>query len=300
MGRKPDDVIRFRDRETGEVRTEVVMAEKALRFLHVHPKGRKLTDLVLRHLTPNLLYGLYQRSARSKRAIPSFIASLGIDASEAERPAGDYRSLDDFFTRRLKPGARPLDADPAHFVSPADGRVLVYPRIENGRMSVKGSRVTLRELLGDAERAKVYDGGSAVVVRLAPPDYHRFHFPESGEAREAEKIGWHLYSVNPIALQAGAPSFKNKRQVTVLETKAFGALLLLEIGALGVGRIVQTFRAGPVQRGAEKGYFRFGGSTVMIVAPPGRLVLDEDLVDASRTELETFVKMGTRIGRAGR
>ncbi len=293
----PDEPIRFRDRETGELRTEVVAGEKALRFLHVNPKGRKLTDLVLRHLTPNLLYGLYQRSARSRKAIPSFVASLGIDASEADRPLAEYRSLDDFFTRRLKAGARPIDPAPGHLVSPADGRVLVYPRIEKGRMTVKGAKVTLSELLGDAGRAKHYEGGSAVVVRLAPPDYHRFHFPESGDATEAEKIGWHLYSVNPIALKAGAPSFKNKRQVTVIATKRFGDLLMLEIGALGVGKIVQTFRAGPVTRGMEKGYFRFGGSTVMLVAPPDRVRWDDDLVEASRGELETLVKMGTRIAR---
>lgn len=161
---------------------------------------------------------------------------------------------------------------------------------------MKGCAVTLSELLGDGALARKYEEGTAVVVRLAPPDYHRFHFPEAGEAGEARKIGWHLYSVNPIALQAGAPSFKNKRQVTVLSTKSFGELLLLEIGAIGVGKIVQTYKAGPVARGQEKGIFRFGGSTVMLVAPPGRLKLDEDLVEASARELETFLKMGTRIG----
>ena len=293
-------MIRFRDRETGEIRTEVVMGEKALRFLHVHPKGRKLTDLVLRHAAPNLLYGAWQNSGRSRKAIAEFVASLRIDAGEAEKPLEAYASLNEFFSRKLRAGARPIDLSPAHLVSPADGRVLVYPRVEQGRMTVKGCAVTLSELLGDAALARKYEGGAAVVVRLAPPDYHRFHFPEAGVAGEARKIGWHLYSVNPIALQAGAPSFKNKRQVTVLATKAFGELLLLEIGALGVGRIAQSYKAGAVARGQEKGYFKFGGSTVMIVTPPGSVTLDADLVEASREELETFVKMGTRIGCRGR
>jgi phosphatidylserine decarboxylase len=290
--------VRYRDRATGEIRVERVAGEKALRFLHEHPRGRKLTDLVLRHAAPNHLYGVFQRWARSKRMIPAFIEATGLDPSEAERPASEYRSLDDFFTRRLRPGARPVDRDPAHLVSPADGRVLVYPRLAGGRMEVKGAKVTLSELLGDAAMAKRYAEGAAAVVRLAPPDYHRFHFPDSGRPGKPRKVGWHLYSVNPIALKAGAPSFRNKRQVTALRSRGFGEVLLLEVGALGVGTIVQTFRPGEVERGDEKGYFRFGGSTVVMILEAGRAEWDPDLVEASAAEMETLVKMGSRIARA--
>ncbi len=297
MSRTPE--IRFRDRETGAIRTELLFGEKELRFLYENAFGRMLTDLVLRREKLNHLYGWIQRSRESARRIPHFIRRLGIDAAEAERPVESYRTLDDFFTRRLKPGARPIDRAPSHLVSPADGRVLACPRV-TGELRVKDSRVTIAELVGDPALARRYEGGDALVVRLAPADYHRFHFPEAGSASRAKTIGRGLHSVHPVALAAGAPAFKNKRSVTRLETGRFGPLLLIEVGALIVGTIVQTYTPGPVARGQEKGCFRFGGSTVVLLAEPGRLALDDDLVESSARGLETLVKVGTRIACARR
>ncbi|MBI2930644.1 MAG: phosphatidylserine decarboxylase [Planctomycetes bacterium] len=286
--------IRFRDRETGELRAELVFGEKELRFLYEHWLGRLMTNLILHRETLNHVYGWFQRRPKSARRIPDFIARLGIDPDEAERPVSEYASLDDFFTRRLKPGARPIDRDPSHLISPADGRVLVYPRVR-GEMRVKGSSVGIAELAGRPEWGARYEGGDAVVVRLAPADYHRFHFPETGVASEAARAGRGLHSVHPIALAAGAPSFRNKRMITRLATETFGELLLIEVGALIVGTIVQTYRPGPIERGQEKGTFRFGGSTVVMLVEPGRVVLDGDLVQASAQGVETFVKMGSRV-----
>ncbi len=289
--------VRIRLRATGEVVAERVFGEKELRFLYENPFGKRLTHWVLRREPLNHVYGWFQRKKSSRKRIPEFVRKLGIAVEEAERPLEEYASLDDFFTRRLKPEARPIDRTPEHLISPADGRTLVYPRVE-GTLCVKASEVTLEELLGDAALAERYRGGAAVVVRLAPADYHRFHFPEGGTASESVRLGRGLHSVHTIALEAGAPSFRNKRMLCRLSTEAFGELVLIEVGALIVGTMVQRYAPGRVERGQEKGYFRFGGSTTIVLAEPGRVVFDDDLLRDSADGLEVLVKMGSRIGRS--
>ena len=289
-------MIPVRNRKTGQVEAEKVFGEKELNFFYGgSPFGRAVVDGLMKHRWTNRVYGRLQRRAASRRKIPSFVASLGIDASEAELPLEQYDSLDAFFVRRLRPETRPIDTTPNALVAPCDGRFLVFEEVPDG-FTVKQSRVTLLELLVDDELARTYQGGSALVARLAPADYHRFHFPEAGLASASTGLGRHLHSVHPIALAGAAPSFRNHRTLTRLQTDAFGTLLLCEVGAMLVGTIVQTYHPGPVERGAEKGYFRFGGSSIVLLAEPGRLAWDRDLVEASRDGIETLVKMGSRIG----
>jgi phosphatidylserine decarboxylase len=288
---------RFRDRVTGEIVEEEVFGASALHFLYGGWPGRLLSRQVFSRRLPNSIYGWLQRRPSSQSRISGFVRSLGIDASEAEQPLNQYESLDDFFIRRLKPEARPIDMNPHHLVSPADGRVLVYPCLKGQKLSVKGTEVSLAEMLGNAEWARDYDGGSAIVVRLAPADYHRFHFPDGGTVSPSIPIQGRLHSVHPIALASGAPSFRNKRAISTLDSKNFGKLTMVEIGALCVGTIIQTYSPGLVRRGQEKGFFRFGGSTVVVLAEAGRLCLDEDLISASMEGMETRIRMGTRLGQ---
>lgn len=291
-------VIRFRNRETGALVTEQLFAERELRFLYEHPLGRALTDFLLRWETLNHVYGWVQRSRSSRSRIRDFVTRLGIDAAEAEKPLDAYASLDDFFTRRLRPGARPFEADPNRLPCPAEGRVLVFPTVSDQVFFIKGSPVTLVDLIGDPRLLPRYVHGSVVVIRLAPADYHRFHFPDDGWASAARRYGRGLHSVHPVALAAGAPAFRNKRTICRLASRSFGDLMLAEVGALVVGTIVQTYVEGEVRRGQEKGYFRFGGSTMVLVAEPGRVRWDDDLVTASAQGLESYVKVGTHIGCA--
>lgn len=290
--------IRYKDRESGAWLTEQVFGERELRLFYESPLGGLLTRGLFARAPFSHLYGRLKRSRRSKAQIPGFVARLGIDASEAERPLSDYDSLDAFFARRLRAGARPLDPDPLALLSPADGRTLVFPSVAaDERLRVKRSEVTPIELLGNAALANRFHRGAVVIVRLAPADYHRFHFPAAGRAGPSRPVDGPLHSVHPIALGGGAPSFKNKRAVCVLESESFGPLALIEVGAMVVGTIEQTYRPGPVARGEEKGTFHFGGSTVVLLAERGRLRLDEDLVQNSAEGVETYVRMGTRIAR---
>jgi phosphatidylserine decarboxylase len=289
--------VRYRDRESGELLNERVFSERELRFFYGGALGRCLTRYVFSRGPFNSLYGRRQRARRSKGKIQGFVDRLGIDASEASRPLSDYATLDEFFCRTLRAGARPLDPDPDAFLSPTDGRILVFPDLQAGALlTVKHSTVALSQLVVDPDLAARYAGGCAVILRLAPADYHRFHFPADGLASASLTHGSRLHSVHPIALAAGAPSFRNKRAVSTLTSDRFGQLCIVEVGAMVVGTIVQTYAPGPVARGQEKGTFRFGGSTVVVLAEPGRLRFDPDLVDASADGLETFVKCGTRLG----
>ena len=293
-----DESARYRDRRTGALEVERVFGSDALHFLYETRFGRALADSLVSHPLTNRLYGLLQRTPHSRAKIPGFVESLGIDASEAEHPLESYRSLDAFFARKLRPGARPIDPAPEHLLSPCDARVFAYAHLSGRSLPVKGHQVDVATLLDDARLAARYEHGAALVFRLAPADYHRFHFPADGIASRARRVAGRLHSVHPIALGSGAPSFRNQREISELHTERFGRVMLVEVGAMLVGTIVQTAAPGPVQRGAEKGTFRFGGSTVVVLLEQGRVELDHDLLQTTAEGLETLVRMGTRIGRA--
>lgn len=281
------------DRASGALVAERVFGEAALRRIY----GAGLAGVVLRRVLPHplvsALYGRLQRLALSRHRIDRFVADLGIDANEAELPLSRYRSLDAFFARRLRPDARPVDQAPEHLCAPADGRALAFHDVA-GPLPIKGRRVELADLLGEPSP---FARAAVLVVRLAPADYHRFHAPCAGTLSTTRTLGGPLHSVHPIALAAGAPAFANRRQVTCLSASAFGAVMLVEVGALLVGAIERTRAPGPVDKGEELGTFHFGGSTVVVVADAARLTLDQDLLDNSERGLETLVRMGTRVGR---
>ena len=293
---------RYRVRDTGVIVDETIESERMLRWLFEDPIGHVVMRAVVNHKPFHTFYGCLKDSARSRAEIPGFIARHGIDMQEAEREdPGSYRSFNDFFTRTLKAGARPFPDEPHRLGSPAEGKVLVYPTLgADMRMPVKGMSLGAAALLADAELARRFEGGAALVVRLAPYDYHRFHFPDDGTAGVPRLIPGEYLSVNPISLARYPDGFcRNTRAVTLIATRHFGEIAYVEVGATTVGTIVQTHQPGtPVARGGEKGYFRYGGSTVVLLFEPGRVVFDPDLVADSAAGLEVQVKAGSGIARA--
>jgi phosphatidylserine decarboxylase len=282
--------VRYRDRRTGEVHVETIFGEAWLRRLYETGWGRALLPVVASR-TFSRIYGWLQDRPASRRRIPAFVEALDIDIDECELALEEYATFNEFFSRRLRPGARPLDRDPDVLVSPADGRCLVWPRIDGDTLiPLKGRRWRL------AER---YTDGSIVSLRLCPADYHRFHFPAAGIPATPAELGGRLYSVNPIAIAAGLPVFTaNHRFVVAHETERFGTLQLVPVGATCVGTIELTAAAGaPVAAGDEMGAFRFGGSSLLVVSRAGLIEWDEDLVATSATGLETLVRMGESLGR---
>lgn len=296
-----DAPIQFFNRYTGCVETEQIYGEAWLRWIYGTPAGRFALWAVARRAWFSSWYGWRMDRSASRAKIAPFIAHYGVDTAAFTKRPEEFTSFNDFFYRTLKPGARPVDAASDAVVFPADGRHLGFPnaaQIES--VFVKGQRFDLAALLGDAALAERYREGSIVLSRLCPVDYHRFHFPLAGVPSEARLINGPLESVSPIALrQRLSILWENKRVLTRLETERFGTVLLLEIGATNVGGIVQTYRAGaPVEKGAEKGCFRFGGSSTITLFEPGRVRLAEDLIENSRHSRELYARVSDRMAVA--
>lgn len=295
------DIIKFFNRYTGRVEQEKVYGAAWMRWTYCNPFGRLALEAFVKRPLFSKWYGWRMNRPISQRKVLPFIRTYGLDVNEFADAPESFRSFNEFFYRRLKLGARPIDPDQDSVVFPADGRHLGFPDASKiDGVFVKGQRFDLARLLDDAELAKHYANGTVVLSRLCPVDYHRFHFPLAGQASETKLLNGPLYSVNPIALRRKLSYlWENRRTLTTLETKRFGRVLLLEIGATNVGSIVQTYRAKTaVEKGDEKGYFRFGGSSTLLLFEPSRVCLADDLVEQSRNQCELYARVGDRLGTA--
>ncbi|MBR2837312.1 MAG: phosphatidylserine decarboxylase [Kiritimatiellae bacterium] len=287
--------VEYIDRSSGVRVRESVMGDGALRFAYETLAGRTIWPLLFGSRLCSAVLGRRYDSPRSRRSIAALAAIPGCRADEAEKPVSEYATFNEFFTRRLKPGARPLGDG---FVSPADGRLRLFLGADaDSPFPLKGARRNLREVFGPAGAPPVPGGRYDVaVVRLAPVDYHRFHFPCDCRTPDAPlAIRGKYHSVNPIALVRRPDVYaENERQIVHAEA-GFGPLWLVDVGAFGVGTIVQTYEGADHAKGDEKGFFKFGGSTVVLVVPAGALAFDEDLVRNSAAGLETLVRCRERI-----
>jgi phosphatidylserine decarboxylase len=296
------ETIHYFDRYTGRVEEELVYGGGALRLAYASTLGGLLLFVAARRRWFSRLCGAWMRRRASRRDIQPFIDAYGLDSSEFLKRPEEFESFNDFFIRELKPSARPIDADADTVVFPADGRHLGFADVSRVEaIVVKGQSFDLPALLGDATLAGRHRGGAVVVSRLCPIDYHRFHFPAAGVPGPPRLLPGPLYSVSPIALRRRIRIlFENKRALTRLESDRFGLVTIVEIGATCVGSIVSTFRPHePVAKGAEKGYFQFGGSSMITLFEPGRVRLEADLLEQTAQGRELFARVGDRMGRAG-
>ena len=293
--------IRFRDRLTGRTGTEQVYGEAWLRWLYEgNPFGTLSLHALVKRGLFSRMYGARQDSPASAAKVAPFIRDYGIRMEDYVTPPGGYVSFNDFFYRKLAPGARPVDPDPAVAVFPADARHLGFQDISSADgVYAKGQRLDVTELVGDAELGRLYAKGTVVCSRLCPVDYHRCHFPVAGTPGPAVTVDGWLGSVSPIALRRNlAWLWENKRQRVTLDAGAFGRVTLVAVGATNVGGIVETYAAGrAVAKGDERGYFRFGGSWVATLFEPGKVRLAPDLMDATGRGLELLARFGTPMAR---
>ena len=292
MSKNVQQPIEFVDRRTGERVVETVMGDGALRFAYETLLGRTLWPVLFGSRLVSSLLGRRYDSPRSKKDIAALANLAGCSPEEAEKPIEEYASFNEFFTRKLKPGARPLGEG---FVSPADGRLRLFLGADaDTPFPLKGAKRPLREVFDSAAPGGRYD---VAVVRLAPVDYHRFHFPCDCETPEPVRVvPGEYHSVNPIALLRRPDVYAGNERQSVRCRAFFGDFWMVEVGAFGVGTIVQTAEGRRHWKGDEKGYFKFGGSTVVVVVPAGLVRFDDDLVANSAAGLETRVLCGERIG----
>jgi phosphatidylserine decarboxylase len=294
------EAIRYYNRHTASLETEPVYGEGFLRWSYGNPLGKIALHAFVKRPFFSKWYGRRMSTPASAARVLPFIEKYRLDPADFAAAPQSYRSFNEFFYRTLKPEARPIDADPASVVFPADGRHLGFQRAsEIMGVFVKGQKFDLARLLGDADLAIRYAAGSLVLSRLCPLDYHRFHFPAAGTPTATRSIDGPLFSVNPIALrQKLAYLWTNKRTLTALKTERFGTILSLEIGATCVGTIAQTYQPGvATAKGGEKGYFAFGGSSTITIFEPGVIELEADLTSYSAQSIELYAQIGSRMGR---
>lgn len=298
----PAEPIRFYNRYTQSVETEQVYGEKWLRWTYETLPGRFSAEALLKRAVFSHWYGWrMDRSISAQRVLP-FIENYNLDVEDFAKSPLDYKTFNEFFYRALKKEARPIAPGEDVAVFAADGRHLVFPDVATSAgFYVKGATFTLTELFGDEALAKEFAGGAMVISRLCPVDYHRFHFPVAGVPTEPKLINGYLYSVSPIALRRNARYLvQNKRALTVIDdVPRFGRVAMFEVGATCVGTIKNMFSAGKaVGKGEEKGLFTFGGSCVITVFQKGRIKFEDDVVTQSANHVETYARMGDRLGVA--
>lgn len=297
---KPNKVkeIYYYDREKKEMCKENVMGDAFIKWAY-HALSGKLCHFFLYRLSLlSRLLGWYFDSKSSKKKVAQTIKDLNIDSSEfllkggETDPINQYSSFNDFFYRHLKDDVRPFSEDKNEVCCPADGRVLVYPNAnQDSTFPVKGCETRLSELFG--EEITEFEDCDVAVVRLCPADYHRFHFPCSGEVTNQKSLKGQYHSVNPVALNAVNDVFiLNKRDTAIIKNDIFGSVGYVEVGAFGVAGIEQTYTDSKISKMQEKGYFKFGGSTVVLVFEAGKVTFCEDLLEKSKDGIETLVKVG--------
>lgn len=288
--------IKFIDRKSGEIKFEKPPGEGLLKFLYNNPFGKLAILPLAKRKFISAFYGRNMETSSSINKIERFVKELGIDMSESIKRIEEFTSFNDFFYRKLKPSARPIGKD---FVSPGDGRLLAFEDIsEVHNFFVKGREFTLSEFLGSESLAEKYKNASMLILRLAPNDYHRFHFPYDGIPTEITKIKGSYFSVSPYALASNFTKVfcENKREFCELKTEDKGTVLLTPVGATMVGTIIETYTPNkPLQKGDEMGYFAFGGSTVVILVDKDKIKIDQDILTNTKNKIESFVKMGEKI-----
>lgn len=266
----------------------------SLRFLYNTAVGRMLLrPLICKPISS--VAGWFMDRRVSALFVKGFIKSNGIDMSDYEDRK--FRSFNDFFTRGLKDGARPVLGGEDDFISPADARLSVYDITPERYFTVKGVDYTIADLLENKELAEKFDGGKCLIFRLAVDNYHRYGWCADGKAEAPVRIKGKYHTVQPIAMRRFPIFRENVREYTVVETERFGTVVQIEVGALMVGRIVNNDKNGGIaQKGHEKGKFEFGGSTVVVLLEKDKVNLDEEFMTNTQNDLETNVKYGEKIG----
>jgi len=292
------------DLDSGIIREEKVYGGFWVKLLYGTILGR-LVSAAIAAPPFSRFYGWLQDRPSSKKKIKPFIEQFDINMSEFLPEEGrtkddPYGTFNQFFTRRVTDEARPFAQD-QDFPAPCDARYFAYQSLNDTvSIPVKGSFFKASTLLNNSKWDGVFTDGPGFIARLCPVDYHRFHFPDDGTVLDSWRMPGALHSVNPWALAFRDDIFMvNEREVTILQTKQFGKLAYVEVGATCVGKIKQTHSGGSFKRGDEKGMFLFGGSTVIVFGEKGRLQVSKEIADNTSNGIETYLKMGRAMGHAG-
>lgn len=266
-----------------------------VKFLYNTVLGRFILKLLTRP-TLSRVAGCFMDSKLSVFYIKHFIKknNIALDDFEIE----NWKSFNDFFTRKVKPGARDFSSSETDFISPCDGLLTVYPITDDLVFTVKNSEYSITSLLENKNLAERYKNGTCMVFRLTPTHYHRYHYFDSGHKSSNIKVPGILHTVQPIAVENHPVYTRNSREYCTLNTDHFGDVVYMEVGAMLVGRIVNYHNSYSFVRGEEKGKFEFGGSTIILLFESGKVALNDEIYDSNTKGLEHPVKAGQKIGNS--
>ncbi len=298
------DNIAFYNRYSQNIDYEKIYGKKAIEFVYENKIGQMLLPIVTSS-TVSKVYGHLQNTKYSAKKVPEFIKSYNIQINEFEKGSNrlkpieeSYINFNEFFIRKYKKGLRSFPEVSDELGAPAEGRYFGYSKVDaNTKIPVKGKFLSVQNLLLDERFFEPFIDGPLVISRLCPVDYHRYHYPDDGSTVDSYTIPGELHSVNPMALSFKEDIFiKNERRVSILETKNFGTMAYIEVGATCVGKIVQSHDEDiEFIRGQEKGYFLFGGSTVIILGEKGRWAPSSDILNNTQNGIETYIRLGDKI-----
>jgi len=292
-------MIKFYNRITEQYEIEQVAGESYINWIYSSPLGMKLLELFIKKKMTSRIFGYYCDKEISKTKIKKFVDDFKIDMACFDLPEKGFNSFNEFFYRKYKKEKINIASDKNSFISPCDGKILAYEDIDPKMLvQIKGITYSLAELIGQNAIAANYAGGTCLIFRLCPSDYHRFHFVDTGTCSPTTKIKGFYYSVNPTSLKRIDKIFcSNKREWSSLNSENFGEILYVEVGATFVGSMIQTYKTNePVNKGDEKGYFKFGGSTVILFIKKDVIKIDSIILAETAKGIECSVRMGERIG----
>lgn len=265
----------------------------SLRFLYHTVLGRAVLKLLCQPWVSRLC-GAFMDARLSVFLIRPFVRKNSIDLSDYH--CENFKSFNDFFSRKIKEGKRPIVSDPSALIAPCDGLLSVYNVTDDTVIPVKQSRYTISSLLGGDPAAEKFRNGLCLVFRLCVHHYHRYCYVDSGLKGGNHFIPGKLHTVRPIALESVPVFTENCREYTLIQTEHFGQIAQMEVGAMLVGKIKNYHQAKQVLRGEEKGLFLYGGSTVIVLLEEGHALLSEEIREAAETQAEIPVRMGQQIG----
>jgi phosphatidylserine decarboxylase len=270
-----------------------VSQDKLLKRLYGNAFGRMLLKLLTRPFLSRIV-GWFLSTRLSCGFIKRFVRKHNIDMTQFE-PV-EYRSYNEFFSRKIRPEVRPVDTDPKHLISPCDSKLTALPITPDSVLTLKNTDYTVSSLLHSDALAKDYVGGYALIFRLTVDDYHRYCYVADGQKEANIFIRGVLHTVNPIANDYYPIYKENSREYSILHTREFDDIVMMEVGALLVGKIVNHHQQAQVLRGQEKGFFQFGGSTVVLLFKAGAIAPDADILKNSAEGAETIVRYGEKVG----
>lgn len=289
--------IKYFDRKSNTIEVEAVYGEPFVRWLYTTNCGKKLQFILVRRFLSKI-YGFTQSLPPSAKKIPNFIRQFSIKMEQFE--VTEYHNFNQFFIRRFRPKMRPFISEENQMPAGCEARYLGFSSVdETVTFPIKGGLANIKTLLNSEKWGQHFNEGPLLIARLAPVDYHRFHFFDDCTIMDHYHVAGPLHSVNPVALKEN-PSIlvQNARHVTILQTNNFGTVAMIEVGALCVGAIEQTYEGNQFKRGQEKGHFLFGGSTVAFLGTKDAWEPTADILDHSARGMETLVQLGDWVATA--